>query len=208
MKGGFITILATAMACVVVACGDDDASDATERASGADAAAETTEQAFGADVAADAADPHSTDRIEVDPATADGVTPPDGPKKMLGSFGRAPTGAERAAISAAIERYHAAVAAHDDAWICAHVSRAARRAMTGNAPGGRCEDQIDIFYSGHSDAIRKAVLKARIYELRVEGNHAIAIAAIPGPRTLRLPMERERGAWRYGTFGKWTPPSS
>lgn len=194
MRGGLVTILATAMACGVVACGGDDASDTTERAN----AEPTTGEA-------------SSGRPEPKPdlaeSTADGVTPAGGPEKMLGGFGRVPAEAERARITAAVKRYHAAVAAHDDAWICAHVSRAARRAMTGPAPGASCVDQIDFFYSGHSEAMRKAVLDARIHELRVKGSHAIAIAVIPGPRTLKLPLERERGTWRYSTFGKWTPPS-
>ncbi|HYI99980.1 MAG TPA: hypothetical protein VEX36_09945 [Thermoleophilaceae bacterium] len=195
MRGGLVTILAVAMACGAIACGEDDPSDTASRAKAEPGAAQST-----------------TDRSAAEPAaesTADGVTPPGGPRKMLGRFGRVPTPAERAAIATAVDRYHAAVAADDDARTCAQMSRTARRSIAQNvADGGSasCVDQIDIFHSGHSDALRAVLPDARITEIRVDGDQAIVIAFVPGPRTLKIPMELDRGVWRYGTFGKWTPP--
>lgn len=204
MRGGLVTILAVALACFAVACGDDDASGGKDGAK-----AKPSPVADGGDRAKPTPSA-AEDRAKPEPSaaegTGDGVTPPGGPRKMLGDFGRPPTTAERAAILAAIDRYHRAVAANDDVRICAQMSRAGKRAVSRNAGGsGRCPDQIDPFYSGYSDAMREAMPHARMTELRVKGDHAIAIGFIPGPRTIKLPMDRERGTWRYGTFGKWTP---
>jgi hypothetical protein len=201
MRRAIATLLATVAACGVVACGGDDGSDGDRaskegRDSITDRAAET--------------DRAETDRAPVksNPSTADGVTPPGGGKKVLGGFGREPTSAERAAIAAAVDRYHQAVAADDDARICAQMSRASKRELTRNVAGdgsARCEDHVGVLYSGFTDAIRDVLDEARITELRVEGDHAIVIAIIPGPRTIKLPMDREQGTWRFGTFGKWAP---
>lgn len=196
MRRAIATLLAAVLACGVAACGNDDSADG-DRRSGADRASaadrpQTADTAGGGSSAAN--------------STADGVTPASGPRKMLGNFGRPPTKSERAAIVAAVERYHAAVAAHDDVRVCAQMSRAAKRAVSQNVSGsGSCPDDIDPFYSGYSEAMRKAVLDARITEIRVKGSHAMVIGFIPGPRTIKLPMDRERGTWRYGTPGKWAP---
>jgi hypothetical protein len=204
-----LTVLATALACCGVACGDDGASD-DDRAADTNRAADTSRaDTPGSAETARSADTNGT-KVEAraNESTADGVTPPDGGEKVLGGFGREPTEAERAAIVAAVDRYHAAVASDDDARICAQMSRAGKREMLRNvadAKSKRCVDHVGILYSGFSDAIREVLEEAQISELRVKGNHAIVIEIIPGPRTLKLPMEREQGSWRFGTFGEWAP---
>lgn len=177
----------------LVACGsDDDGADTTgAKATNTTQTPTTTE-------------PTPTDDVR---AAGDGVTPPGGGPKILNDFGRAPTTTERAAIVAAVERYHAAVAADDDARICAQMSLAGKRQLTRDIPGATpadCAEHVGIIYSGFTDAIRASLRHTRIHELRVKGDHALVIGIVPGPRTIKLPLDRDGGTWRYGTFGRWT----
>ena len=119
MRRTLLALLAAALACGGVACGDDGASD-DDRAADTNRATDTSAaETNEADLAgsAETSRPANRDgtkvRARVNESTADGVTPAGGGKKVLGGFGREPTGAERAAIVAAVDRYHAAVASDE-----------------------------------------------------------------------------------------------
>jgi hypothetical protein len=175
------------------ACGgDDDHGSAKERgtpsAATADRGVAETKQGNGA-----ASD---------DQGRANALGAPGMGKQALRSFGKQPGETERASIVAAADEYNAAAAAADVARACAVTSRALTEQLAKS--GERVEGKVCGLFPPYTDEMRRKLSKAKVTQVRVQGDHALVVYTVAGPRWNMLPMEREGGIWRLGAYGEWS----
>jgi hypothetical protein len=111
-------------------------------------------------------------------------------------IGREATARERAAISAAVRRYSAVIAARDWREACSLQSRYRHREY--RKQGARCVDVLPDVYAAAPNTVNRSPAKVTIGRVRVDGRKAVAYYREGRQAETVIAFMRDGSAWKVG----------
>lgn len=151
-------------------------------------------------------------RAGATPGPAPGSTAATG----IEAFGHPAGRIERAAVSAALREYTAALAADDGTVACSHLAAPLRgQALALNVASSKaqgtnesCARLLTTMFARQPPGMRSAMRRTQVNVVRVAGDRALAVFRQPGLPRGFFPMQLEHGRWEVAALGATTLPSA